>query len=128
MVKYLKITPNGRLQACTNIYQDNDFKTMDLETVGLLRPYLWKDKKFNIMLYYEHKSKVLNKVGSALCSCLRLSNVFEETEITGTVFLANEHEGKDIDLTIADFNYLRKRVEPILGASIRMDNSYLATR
>ena len=79
------------------------------------------------MLFYDHKSKVLNKVGSALRSCLRLSNAFEETVITGAVFLANEHEGKDIDLTIDDFIYLQKRLEPILGATINMDNSYLAT-
>ena len=98
MVKFLKITPGGRVIECEDIMNHEEFKNSDTVGYSLGIPYIWEHNKYSLAMYVERVERGLfhNNLATDFYHQLR-SNNLEDMQIHGNVYVANEDNEKEID-------------------------------
>ena len=112
MVKALKITPNGLIVEVSDLFKDKDFKNMETDGCSLVVPAIWDYNKYKLSMFVECYSKNYNPSATWLFN--NLTSFYKISEcINGTVFIANENEDVEVDMTKQDLDYILDKMKKI---------------
>ena len=116
MVKFLKINPAGRVFTCDTIQNDEHFQNMNACCYSLGKPQIWEHNEYRLVMYIERDNHCLhpNRLATDLLRHLSSNNI-ATVQGNGMVFLTNEDDEKEIDLTWDDFVYIYNKMEEKQG-------------